>query len=96
MKRLKKVRRVLFYTLFLNMSVASAKIVYGYITDSISMLSDGFHSFFDGTSNIIGLAGIWMASHPPDENHPYGHRKFETLSTVAVAALIFIAGFEIL
>lgn len=96
MKRLKKVQHVLFYTLFLNLAVASAKIVYGYITDSISMLSDGFHSLFDGTSNVIGLVGIHIASKPPDKNHPYGHRKFETLSTIAIAVLIFITGIEIL
>ncbi len=96
MKRLKKVQQVLYYTLFLNLAVASAKIVYGYITDSISMLSDGFHSFFDGTSNVIGLVGIYIASKPPDKNHPYGHRKFETLSTIAIAVLILITGIEIL
>ncbi len=78
------------------MAVAAAKIIYGYMTGSISMLSDGFHSFFDGTSNIIGLIGVWVASQPPDENHPYGHRKYETLSTIAIAVLIFIAGIEIL
>lgn len=96
MTRLDKVRNVLFYTLILNMAVAAAKIIYGYKTDSISMLSDGFHSFFDGTSNVIGLVGVWIASKPPDESHPYGHRKFETLSTIAIALLIFMAGIEIL
>ena len=78
------------------MAVAIAKIVYGYATNAISMLSDGFHSFFDGTSNVIGLIGIWIASQPPDKNHPYGHRKYETLSTIAIAVLIFMAGFGIL
>ena len=96
MTRLLKIRRVLLYTLFLNITVAGAKIGYGYIIDSVSMLSDGFHSFFDGTSNIIGLAGIWIASKPPDKDHPYGHRKFETLSTIAIAVLIFIAAAVIL
>ena len=96
MLRLRKVRQVLLYTLFLNISVAAAKIVYGYSIDSISMVSDGFHSFFDGTSNIIGLIGIWIAAQPPDEDHPYGHRKFETLSTIAIAVLIFAAGAGIL
>jgi len=96
MVRLQKVRRVLIYTLGLNMLVALAKIIYGFKTNSISMFSDGFHSFFDGTSNVIGLAGIWIASQPPDETHPYGHRKFETLSTIAIAVLILFAGFEIL
>ena len=96
MTRLKKVRQVLVYTLVLNITVAMAKIIYGYKIESISMRSDGFHSFFDGTSNIIGLIGIWIASQPPDETHPYGHRKFETLSIIAIAVLIFGAGIEIL
>ncbi len=96
MDRLKKVQRVLYYTLILNMIVAGAKILYGSMTNSISMLSDGVHSFFDGASNVIGLIGVWVASHPPDKNHPYGHRKFETISTIAIAVMIFIAGIEIL
>lgn len=96
MFRLKKVRQVLLYTLLLNISVAAAKIFYGYKIGSISMFSDGFHSLSDGTSNVIGLIGIWISAHPPDKDHPYGHRKFETLSTIAIAVLIFFAGFEIL
>ncbi len=96
MTRLKKVRKVLLYTLVLNIMVAAGKIFYGYSIDSISMLSDGFHSFFDGGSNVIGLFGIWIASQPPDKDHPYGHRKYETLSTIAIAVLIFAAGIEIL
>jgi cation diffusion facilitator family transporter len=96
MVELKQVRRVLYYTLILNIAVALAKILYGYRTDSISMLSDGMHSFFDGASNVIGLIGIWIASRPPDEDHPYGHRKYETLSTAAIALLILLAGIEIL
>jgi cation diffusion facilitator family transporter len=96
MTRLNQVRKVLYYTLGLNIAVALVKGLYGYKIDSISMLSDGFHSFFDGTSNIVGLIGIWIASQPPDESHPYGHRKYETLSTIAIAVLIFFAGFEIL
>ncbi len=95
-KRIQQVRQVLVFTLVLNISVAAAKIIYGYATDSISMLSDGFHSFSDGTSNIIGLIGIWISSRPPDESHPYGHRKFETLSVIAIALLIFASGLGIL
>jgi len=95
MIRLEKVRRVLLYTLFLNIAVAVAKIIYGSVINSISMLSDGFHSLSDGASNIIGLISIWIASQPPDESHPYGHRKFETLSTIVVAVIILFAGYEI-
>ncbi len=90
------VRKVLIYTLILNSAVAFAKILYGYRTDSIAMTSDGLHSFMDGVSNIIGLFGIWIASHPPDREHPYGHRKYETLFTIAIGLMIFATCFQIL
>jgi cation diffusion facilitator family transporter len=91
-----KVKQVLIITLILNIAVASAKVFYGYFTNSISMTSDGFHSFFDGLSNVIGLIGIWIASHPPDDRHPYGHKKFETLFTIAISFMIFMTCFQIL
>jgi cation diffusion facilitator family transporter len=91
-----QVRKVLIYTLILNSSVAFAKALYGYTTNSIAMMSDGFHSLFDGVSNVIGLIGIWIASHPPDERHPYGHRKYETLFTITIAIMIFATCFQIL
>jgi len=91
-----EVRKVLIYTLILNAVVAIAKVLYGYLTNSIAMISDGFHSIFDGTSNVIGLVGIWMASHPPDEKHPYGHKKYETLFTIIIAAMLFLTCFQIL
>lgn len=90
------VRRVLVVTLILNLAVSSAKILYGHLTDSTAMLSDGFHSLFDGTSNVLGLIGIWIASHPPDERHPYGHRKYETLFTIAIAVMLFSTCVEII
>jgi cation diffusion facilitator family transporter len=91
-----QVRKVLLITLVLNSAVALAKVFYGYITNSIAMTSDGFHSFFDGVSNIVGLIGIWIASHPPDANHPYGHKKFETLFTIIIAVMIFTTCVQIL
>jgi cation diffusion facilitator family transporter len=91
-----QVRKVLIYTLILNSGVALAKVIYGYITNSIAMTSDGFHSFFDGISNVIGLIGIRIASHPPDERHPYGHKKYETLFTIVIAVMIFATCFQIL
>lgn len=91
-----QIRKVLLYTLILNYSVASAKIFYGYITNSVAIMSDGFHSFFDGISNIVGLIGTWIASHPPDKEHPYGHRKYETLFTIIISFMIFLTCFQIL
>lgn len=91
-----RVKHVLILTLILNIVVAAAKIFYGYFTNSISITSDGFHSLFDGLTNVIGLIGIWIASHPPDARHPYGHRKFETLFTIAISFMVFITCFQIL
>ena len=92
----KNVRNVLILTLILNFGVALAKILYGLFTNSIAITSDGFHSSFDGVSNIVGLIGIWIASHPPDEKHPYGHKKYETLFTILIAIMIFATCFQIL
>ncbi len=91
-----EVRKVLIFTLILNSCVALAKVVYGYKTDSVAMMSDGFHSLFDGISNVVGLIGTWIASHPPDENHPYGHGKYETLFTSIISIMIFATCFQIL
>lgn len=90
------VRKVLIYILLLNMGVAITKVIYGTITKSASMVADGYHSFSDGTSNIVGLIGIWIASRPPDDKHPYGHQKVETISTVLIAVLLFLVSYEIL
>jgi len=90
------VRRVLIITLILNSAVALAKVIYGSVTNSVAMTSDGFHSFFDGVSNVVGLIGIWIAAHPPDTEHPYGHKKYETLFTIIIAVMIFATCFQIL
>jgi len=88
--RFQKIRRILVYILILNWGVAAAKLIYGWMTGSASMTADGFHSFSDGSSNIIGLVGIWIASRPIDENHPYGHKKYETLTSVGISVFLFL------
>ena len=89
-ERYQKIRRILIYILILNWGVAAAKLFYGWLTRSASMTADGFHSFSDGASNLIGLFGIWVASRPVDQSHPYGHQKYETLTSVAISALLFL------
>ena len=78
--RYARVARVLLRVLVLNLAVAVAKIAFGYATGAISILSDGFHSLTDAASNVVGLVGVRAARKPPDEDHPYGHRKYETLA----------------
>jgi cation diffusion facilitator family transporter len=90
------VGRVLLRVLFLNLLVAAAKIVFGYATGAISILSDGFHSLTDAASNVVGLIGVRAAGQPPDEDHPYGHRKYETVAAAAVTVFLLIVMVEVL
>jgi cation diffusion facilitator family transporter len=94
-KRNKEVRKVLFLILILNWAVAAAKIVFGLMTRSASIAADGFHSFSDGTSNVIGLIGMKFASQPTDEDHPYGHKKYETFFSLAIGALLLFVAFNL-
>lgn len=94
-KHYSKIRRVLVIVLILNWAVAAAKIIYGFITHCQSMAADGFHSFSDGASNIIGLVGIHLAGQPTDKDHPYGHRKYETLFSLGIAVMLFVVAFNL-
>jgi cation diffusion facilitator family transporter len=91
-----KIRQVLIGILVLNWAVAFLKLAFGYWTKSNSMVADGYHSFSDGASNIVGLIGIWYASFPRDKDHPYGHKKYETFTAIVIAILLFMACFHIL
>lgn len=93
--RIAAVRRVLWWVLVLNLAVAFAKLGYGLFIDSVSVTADGFHSMFDGTSNIIGLIGLGIAARPADRGHPYGHSKYETFATAAIGALLLFAAWRV-
>jgi cation diffusion facilitator family transporter len=86
---------VLNKVLVLNLAVAIAKIVLGYATGAVSVLSDGFHSLTDSASNIVALVGVSVARRPPDENHPYGHRKYETIASVGILLFLIIVLLEV-
>src|SRR5665648_1251810 len=90
------VRRVLIIILVLNIAVALAKVLYGWYSNSLSMLTDGFHSFFDGASNVVGIIGITLAARPADKEHHYGHWKIETFSSIIIAVLLFLVCLEII
>jgi cation diffusion facilitator family transporter len=93
--RYHEVRRVLLLTLVGNAAVAGAKLVVGLLTGSLAMVADGFHSTLDGTSNVIGLASSALAARPPDADHPYGHRRFETLASMLVGGVLLLTAWEL-
>jgi cation diffusion facilitator family transporter len=91
-----QINRVLIWVLVLNWAVALAKIAYGLFTHCSSMAADGFHSLADGASNIVGLIGITFACKPRDEDHPYGHRKYETFFSLCIAGMLGIVCFQLI
>jgi cation diffusion facilitator family transporter len=90
------VSRVLARVLFLNLIVAAAKIVLGATTGAVSVLTDGFHSLTDGGSNLVALVALRVARRPPDREHPYGHRKFETMASVGILVFLLLVVVQVL
>lgn len=90
------ISRVLWIILGLNLVVAGAKLFYGWRSGAIAITADGIHSLLDASSNVFGLVGLWVAGRPPDANHPYGHRKYETVAALAIAFMLFMGCWEIL
>ncbi|MGI6620906.1 MAG: cation diffusion facilitator family transporter [Bacillota bacterium] len=88
----RKVQQILLVILLLNLLVAGAKIFVGSVIKSAGMTADGFHSLSDGFSNVVGLIGVYFASQPEDDRHPYGHNKFETLAGMLISIMLFLAG----
>ncbi len=76
--------------------MAGAKLVFGYATGAVSMISDGFHSLTDSASNVMGMIGLHAARKPPDQDHPYGHRKYETLAAGGIFVFLLFVVIEVL
>lgn len=94
--RYSQVNSVLYRVLFLNLAVAVAKIALGYYTGAVSIISDGFHSLTDSASNVVALVGVSVARRPPDANHPYGHRKYETMASLGILVFLVVVLVEVL
>jgi len=95
-QRYTEVTAVLLRVLVLNLLVAVAKIAFGWWSGAVSILSDGFHSLTDSASNVVALVGIHLARQPADGDHPYGHRKFETLASAAIFVFLLLVLVEVL
>ena len=93
--RNRKVRQVLAAILVANWAVAFAKLGFGILHQSASVTADGLHSFIDGSSNILGLVAMTAAARPADEDHPYGHGKFEAIASLGIGAMIGIGMLEL-
>src|SRR6266581_2299385 len=94
--RSRAVRRVLAGLLVANIAVLVAKATIGMLAGSLAVLGDAVHSSVDAAYNVLGLVVVRVAAREPDDDHPYGHGKFETLGALAIVVFLSVTCFELM
>lgn len=95
-ERVREIRRVLRLVLWLNLAVVGIKVAVWVLSGALAVLAEVFHSSLDAVNNVFALALARVAARAPDEDHPYGHHKFETLGALALVGVLSITVFELL
>ena len=81
--------------IFLNIVLFAIKALAGWLSGSIAILADSINNLSDAGSSVVSLLGFKLAGKKPDEDHPFGHGRYEYISGFIVAVLIVLMGFEI-
>lgn len=90
-----RVRRVLVIVLLLNLSVAFGKLVAGTYANSLALVGDGLHSLVDALANVVALLILRYSTAPPDEDHPFGHSRYETMAAFVLSGMLLLTAFEL-
>ena len=93
--RAKDIRKVTWVGLFVNLFLAGIKFTAGILGKSQALVADAIHSLTDLTTDAAVLAGSHYWDRPPDDTHPYGHKRLETLVTVFIGIMLAAAGIGI-
>ena len=94
-QRDKKILRIILIEGAANVLVLIAKTVIGLSTGSMAILSDAIHSLTDAANNIVAFFVVRYSGLPADREHPYGHRKFETLAVFILASILVVLSFQL-
>ena len=78
-----------------NLLLFAGKLIMGLLSGALSIVADAINNLTDASSSVVTLLGFHMAQQPADEDHPFGHARYEYLSGLAVSALILVIGFEL-
>ena len=89
------VRRVTWIGFIINIFLSGLKFAAGYVGNSQAVIADAIHSLTDTSTDIAVIAGSHYWSRPPDDGHPYGHRRLETLITAFIGLMLAAAGIGI-
>ena len=87
-QRTKEINRVTWWGMLVNLVLAVVKIIGGFIGQSQSLIADGLHSLSDLASDTMVLVAAKHAGEEADDDHPYGHGRFETIATVGLGILL--------
>jgi cation diffusion facilitator family transporter len=79
-----------------SVAAAAGKVACGRLFGLVGVEADGYHSLGDGLSSAVALAGLAIARRPPDDGHPYGHRKFEALAAAGIGVSLLIVAAHLL
>src|SRR5438445_5584519 len=90
------VRRVLLGLLAANLVVVGAKLAVGIASQSLAVFGGALDSSVDALNNVLALIVVRVAAKEPDEDHPYGHGKFETLGALGIVGFLSITCFELI
>lgn len=91
----KQVRRIILIEGSANLLILICKAIVGLSTGSMAILADAVHSLTDLMNNFVAWVVMRFSSLPADREHPYGHRKFETLAVFVLASVLVVLAFEL-
>lgn len=84
-----------FTGIICNVLLFFLKLTVGLLSGAVSVIADAMNNLSDAASSVVTLLGFRLAQRPADQDHPYGHARYEYLSGLTVAALILVIGFEL-
>jgi cation diffusion facilitator family transporter len=90
------VRATLLAILVANAAVVAVKLSIGIRTGTLAVLGAALESGLDMLNNVMGILLVTLAAQAPDDDHPYGHDKFETLGAIGIVGFLSITCFELL
>jgi cation diffusion facilitator family transporter len=88
----RQIKSVTYLSVVLNTTLSIIKVIIGLLAGSLALLADGIHSFSDMATDAAVLLGLHLGSKEPDQSHPYGHGRVETLSAGLIALVLILVG----
>lgn len=79
-----------------NLLLFGAKLYAGILVKSTALIADAFHTLTDSATSAVVIIGFKLSQKPSDKEHPFGHGRIESVATVIISVLLFVAGFELL